>query len=134
MHFCGDDHLDADRVILKAKTEKRKKKGRGTGTATRTDGAAETKVERGNGRKVAPAVGVSKARKKQLLRRQEALTASIEEAEARMVEIDEVFCEPAYFERTSADEVKILETERTSLQSEVAELTSEWESAEEEIG
>ena len=134
VHFCGDDHLDADRVILKAKTEKRKKKGRGTSTATRTDGAADTKVERGNGRKVAPAVGVSKARKKQLLRRQEALTASIEEAEARMAEIDEVFCEPAYFERTSAGEVKILETERTSLQSEVDELTSEWESAEEEIG
>ena len=134
VHFCGDDHLDADRVILKAKTEKRKKKGRGTGTATRTDGAAETKVERGNGRKVAPAVGVSKARRKQILRRQEALTASIEEAETRMAEIDEVFCEPAYFERTSADEVKILETERTSLQSEVAELTSEWESTEEEIG
>ncbi len=134
VHFCGDDHLDADRVILKAKTKKRKKKGRGTGTATRTGGAAETKVERGNGRKVAPAVGVSKARKKQLLRRQEALTASIEEAETRMAEIDEVFCEPAYFERTSADEVKILETERTSLQSEVAELTSEWESTEEEIG
>ena len=32
VHFCGDDHLDVDRVILKAKTEKRKKKGKGTGT------------------------------------------------------------------------------------------------------
>jgi hypothetical protein len=30
--------------------------------------------------------------------------------------------------------VKILETERTSLQGDVADLTSEWESAEEEIG
>ena len=134
VHFCGDDHLDADRVILEAKTEKRKNKGRGTGTGTRTDRAEDRKVERGNGRKAVPAVGVLKARKKQLLRRQEVLTASIEEAEARMAEIDEVFCEPAYFERTSADEVKILETERTSLQSEVDELTSEWESAEEEIG
>ena len=134
VHFCGDDHLDADRVILKAKTEKRKKKERGTGKVTRTDGAADTKVERGNGRKAAPAVGVSKARKKQLLKRQEALTASIEEAEARMAEIDEVFCEPTYYERASPDEVKILEAERTSLQSDVAELTSEWESAEEETG
>ena len=134
VHFCGDDHLDADRVILKAKTEKRKKKERGTGKGTRTDGAADTKVERGNGRKAAPAVGVSKARKKQLLKRQEALTASIEEAEARMAEIDEVFCEPTYYERASPDEVKILEAERTSLQSDVAVLTSEWESAEEEIG
>ena len=134
VHFCGDDHLDADRVILKAKTEKRKRKERGTGKGTRTDGAADTKVERGNGRKAAPAGGVSKARKKQLLKRQEVLTASIEEAEARMAEIDEVFCEPTYYERASPDEVKILEAERTSLQSDVAELTSEWESAEEEIG
>ena len=31
VHFCGDDHLDADRVILKAKTEKQKKKGEGSG-------------------------------------------------------------------------------------------------------
>ena len=134
VHFCGDDHLDADRVILKAKTEKRKKKGRGTGTGTRTDRAADTKVERGNGRKAAPAAGVSKARKNQLLRRQEALTASIEEAEARVAEIDDVFCDPTYYERASPEEVKILETERTSLQSDVADLTSEWESAEKEIG
>ncbi|MEC9242933.1 MAG: hypothetical protein VYA48_09795, partial [Gemmatimonadota bacterium] len=71
---------------------------------------------------------------KQVLEHQEALAASIEQAEARVVEIDEVFCEPAYFERTSPDEVKILEAERMSLQREVAKLTLEWESAEEEIG
>jgi hypothetical protein len=91
-------------------------------------------VEGGNGRKATPAVGVSKARKKQLLRRQEGLTASIQEAEARVAEIDEVFCEPTFYERASLHEVKILETERTSLQSDVADLTSEWERAEEEIG
>ena len=161
VHFCGDDHLDADRVILKAKTEKRKKterekteeqkktekrkkkgrgkgKGKGTGIGsglgTRTDRAVDPALERGNGRRATPAVEVSKARKKQLLKRQDALTASIEEAEARVAEIDEMFCEPEYFERTSADELKILEAERTSLQGEVADLTSKWESVEEEIG
>ncbi len=91
-------------------------------------------MERGNGRKVTPAVGVSKARKKQLLKRQEELTASIEEAEARVAKIDEVFCEPTYYERTPPDEVKALEAERTSLQNEVANLMSEWECAEQEIG
>ena len=130
VHFCGDDHLDADRVILKAKTEKLKKKGKGTGT----DRASDSEVERGNGRKSPAAVGVSEARKKQLLKRQDELTASIEEAEARVAEIDEVFCQPAYYERTAPDEVKALETERTSLQSEVADLMSEWERAEEEVG
>jgi len=112
VHFCGDDHLDADRVILKAKTEKRKKKGEGN--------------ERGNDK--------GSARKTQLLKRQEALTASIEEAEDRVAEIDEAFCEPKYYERTPPDEVKALETERSSLQSEVADLMAEWEGAEEEIG
>ena len=126
VHFCGDDHLDADRVILKAKTEKRTKK--------RKDGAGDGQVERGNGRKVKPADGISKARRTQLLTRQEELTASIEEAEARVAEIDEVFCEPKYYERTPPDEVKALETERSSLQNEVADLMAEWEDAEGEIG
>ncbi len=156
VHFCGDDHLDADRVILKAKTEKRKKKGKGTrngakaeretemGTRTRSGKrprtgkqahrAADSEARSGNGRKETSAVGVSKARKKQLLKRQEDLTASIEEAEARVARIDEVFCESTFFERTPADEVRALETERSSLESEVADLTSEWERVEEEIG
>jgi ATPase subunit of ABC transporter with duplicated ATPase domains len=125
VHFCGDDHLDADRVILKAKTEKRKK----------TEGQGKTK-ERGKteGRKKTESRKKKAKGTKQILEHQEALAASIEQAEARVAEIDEVFCEPAYFERTSADEVKILEAERTSLQREVAKLTSEWERAEEEIG
>ena len=29
VHFCGDDHLDADRVVLKARKEAGKKKGEG---------------------------------------------------------------------------------------------------------
>ena len=45
-----------------------------------------------------------------------------------------VFCEPTYYERTPTDEVKALETERSSLQRKVVDLTSEWERAEEEMG
>ena len=131
VHFCGDDHLDADRVILKAKTEKRKK----TEGRKETEGQGKTK-ERGKTEERRKTESRKKKAKgtKQVLEHQEALAASIEQAEARVAEIDEVFCEPAYFERTSPDEVKILEAERTSLQREVAKLTSEWESAEEEIG
>ena len=51
-----------------------------------------------------------------------------------MAEIDGVFCEPKYYERTPSNEVKALETERASLQSKVADLMAEWEGAEEEIG
>ena len=130
VHFCGDDHLDADRVILKAKTEKRKNKGKDGATQQ----AAGRAIKGGNGRKTPDSGGVSKARKTQLLKRQEELTASIEEAEARVAEIDEIFCEPTYYEGTAPDEVKDLETERTALQRKVADLTSEWELAEEEVG
>ena len=51
-----------------------------------------------------------------------------------MAEIDEIFCRPKFYERTPVDEVKPLEAERTSLQDEVADLMTEWERAEEEIG
>ena len=130
VHFCGDDHLDADRVILKAKTEKRKNRGKDGATQQ----AAGRAIKGGNGRMTPDSGGVSKARKTQLLKRQEELTASIEEAEARVAEIDEIFCEPTYYEETAPDEVKALETERTALQRKVADLTSEWELAEEEVG
>ena len=128
VHFCGDDHLDADRVILKAKTEKRKKKGEGN------DKGSDRGNHRGSERGSKNGNDKRSARKTQLLKRQEELTASIDEAEARVAEIDEVFCEPKYYERTPPDEVKALETERASLQSEVADLMAEWEGAEEEIG
>jgi ATPase subunit of ABC transporter with duplicated ATPase domains len=128
VHFCGDDHLDADRVILKAKTEKRKKKG------TETQKGTEAGNTKGNGRKAPQSRGLSKAQKAHLLKRQEELTASIDAAEARVAEIDQIFCEPTYYERTAPDEVKALETERTSLQTEVGDLMSEWEKAEEEVG
>jgi hypothetical protein len=49
-------------------------------------------------------------------------------------EIDTLFCEPDYFARTPADEVRPLEEERVGLQSEVADLMAEWEQLEEEIG
>ena len=132
VHFCGDDHLDADRVILKAKTEKRKKKGEGNDKGS--DRGNHRGNHRGSERGSKKGNDKRSARKTQLLKRQEELTASIEEAEARVAEIDEVFCEPKYYERTPPDEVKALETERASLQSEVADLMAEWEGAEEEIG
>ena len=119
-------------MILKAKTEKRKKKG---GTSARTSERTVAGAgDRGNGRRAPAPEGPSKARRAQLLKRQEELTASIEAAEARVAEIDEIFCEPMYYERTASDDVKALETERTSLQTEVTDLMAEWEQAEEEVG
>ena len=114
VHFCGDDHLDADRVILKAKREKKHK--------TKADASA-ARPKKGGGR----------AAKRRLQESLDGLMARIETAEARVKEIDELFCQPGYYERTLAEEVRGLEDERTRLQGVVTDLTSEWDRTEEEL-
>ena len=52
----------------------------------------------------------------------DSLMGRIEAAEARVGEIDEMFCKPDYYELTPADEVRALEEERSSLQGEVTKL------------
>jgi len=114
VHACGDDHLDVDRVVLKAKKEKRRKD------------RSRKKSQRSETRKL-------ESRLKKSQQRLEQITARIEAAEARVDEIDEMFCEPDYFRRTAADEVHTLERERNSLEGEVAGLLAEWEQLEQEI-
>jgi ATPase subunit of ABC transporter with duplicated ATPase domains len=111
VHACGDDHLDVDRVVLKAKAERRQKST--SRQSAKTDGRP--------------------SRLKQSRQRLEQVTARIEAAEARMSEIDQTFCEPDYFERTPGDAVRLLEAERTELQRELGTLLIEWERLEEEI-
>ena len=111
VHFCGDDHLDADRVILKAKRQKRKQ--------AKSDAADK------------PSDGGRRGKEKVRLRASlDALMARIEGAESRVQEIDEIVCQPDYYERTEPDDVRPLEEERSSLHREVADLTSEWERVE----
>ena len=111
---CGDDHLDVESVVLKARSEKKRR-------------AVEPKRER-----IPPAPPA--ARLRALERRREELTARVEKAEARVSEIDELFCRPGYFERTAADEVAARRRERTALEEEVSGLLAEWEGLEDEIG
>ena len=87
----------------------------------------------GGGKQGRPA-SISKARRKRLEIRQEELTACIDTAEARIEQIDELFCEANYYEQTPLEEVTTLENERTGLHREVVDLMGEWERNEEEIG
>ena len=115
VHFCGDDHLDADRVILKAKKEKKKK------------GATDSS---GRGRSRTKSAGEDPAaRQERIERRQDELMVRIDAAELRLTEIDSVFSEPAYYDKASPDDVKTLESERAGLKKEVADLMAEWERA-----
>ena len=123
VHFCGDDHLDTDRVILKAKREKKKKAKDRSGVSVNGSGPAPA-----GGRR-----GVSKAHRSRMRESLDTLMARVDTAEARVLEIDELFCQPGYYEQTPPDDVRALEDERSRLKSEVAELTSEWERTEEEL-
>jgi hypothetical protein len=117
VHYCGDDHLDADSVVLKARTEKQDRK-----QTPKSDGVAARPA------KVDPAVLLNR-----LTRARDALTERIETAEGRVAEIDALFCRPGYFEEAPADEVAQLQAERAALQRSVEGLTEEWAAVETKI-
>jgi ATPase subunit of ABC transporter with duplicated ATPase domains len=127
VHFCGDDHLDADRVILKAKREK-KKEGKGKAQqgreAVNGRGPPSEKYERPR---------LSKAQKNRMRESLDTLMARIDAGEIRVAEIDELFCQNGYYEQTPPEDVRALEDERERLQGEVADLTSQWERTEEDL-
>ena len=118
VHFCGDDHLDSDSVVMKAKAERKDSKKSGK------DSWKENK----KARSVAPEVLLNR-----LTRQRDDLTRKIETAEARISEIDQAFCEPGFFEDTSADEVADLDNERAKLKGKVEDVMSQWEGVEREI-
>jgi len=124
VHYCGDDHLDADTVVLKARREKRQ--------AKKAAREAEAEVDAGPGkaRKGNPA---SKNLIRQVRTRRDAVVAKIEKAEARIDEINETFCDPTYYERNTPESVRKLEADQAKLRAAVGELTAQWELAEEEL-
>jgi ATPase subunit of ABC transporter with duplicated ATPase domains len=121
VHFSGDDHLDADTVILKAQREKRKAR-------------QDEKEEKAAGSRRG---GASTSNLRRDLRRlseeRDRLTERIEGAEARIAEIDQVFCEPDYFERTPPEEVTALNEARASLEADVSTWMERWEEVEREV-
>ncbi len=110
---CGDDHLDTEAVLLKVKREKRKAKA---GAGAGGDGG-----------------GADRKRLRELAARRDRLTDAIERAEGRIHEINETFCDPAYFEKTAAEKVRRLEAEQKKLKTRVDELMRDWETVEEEL-
>jgi ATPase subunit of ABC transporter with duplicated ATPase domains len=139
VHALGDDHLDADSVVLKAKREEKKAKvkdsdggrkadgARHGGGGSRQNGGGATAAAGGNGR---PKPALSRERMES---RRDELTAGIEKAEARTAEIDAQFARPDFFDRADGDEVKKLTAERDELQRKVERLMAEWEQLEQEL-
>jgi len=108
VHYSGDDHLDADRVVLKAKREKRKER-----KAARDESAPRPP---GSGRE-----------RRRLEGEREQLIASLEEAERRVAEIEETFGMPGYYDRTPVDQITALDGERLELARVIERATQQWE-------
>jgi ATPase subunit of ABC transporter with duplicated ATPase domains len=109
----GDDHLDAD-AVLRMRREQKK---------------------RAAARAAAPALDdrQRQQRQRELGRRRDELTAAVEQAESRVHAINEMFCDPTFFERTSRDQVRKLEDEQKRLTAKVEELMASWERIETEL-
>jgi ATPase subunit of ABC transporter with duplicated ATPase domains len=128
VHYCGDDHLDIDTVVLKARREKRQTK---LAAAESEAGAGKPGAKVGDGGKRRKKI--SKNRLRQMKLHSDKLLAEVEKAEARIEEINQAFCDPTFYERSEPAEVRELEEEQKSLQAEVEKLMSRWEAAEEEL-
>ena len=110
---CGDDHLDADQVVLKARRDKRKKKA-----AAKQGDQKGCQGDRERGK---------------LSSRLEAITVEIDTAETRVHEINEDFCDPTFFDKTPHARVTKLEKEQSALKARVDELMGEWQEIEDAL-
>ncbi|HEX4335203.1 MAG TPA: ABC-F family ATP-binding cassette domain-containing protein [Polyangiaceae bacterium] len=113
---CGDDHLDADAVVLKAKTEK----GREALVADANGPSWEEQKRRRNRQRTLPV-------------RRDAVLASIEVEEAKKSAITTRYAEPGFFERTTKDELAALSRQEKELAGKIDTLMKEWESIEAEL-
>jgi ATPase subunit of ABC transporter with duplicated ATPase domains len=111
----GDDHLDADAVVLRAKQER---------AAAATDSGQAVSWEESKRRA---------NRHKQLPGLRDRAFAAIEAAEARKAEIQASFCEAGFFERTTKAEVAALQAEERALVPQIEALIAEWEALENEL-
>ncbi|MGZ3453171.1 MAG: ABC-F family ATP-binding cassette domain-containing protein, partial [Polyangiales bacterium] len=111
---CGDDHLDADAVVLRAKKDQ---------TTTKSVESALSWEEQKR----------RKNRQKQLPARRDEVVAKIDAAEARRAAIQAHWCEPGFYEKTSKEEIERLEAEEKALGPAIDALIAEWEAIEAEI-
>ncbi|MFO7587514.1 MAG: ABC-F family ATP-binding cassette domain-containing protein [Gemmatimonadota bacterium] len=133
VHACGDDHLDIDTVVLRARRERG---ASATGSAPDLEkagnGAKRGKVEE---RREAPtpARRADQLRLRELDGRRDRVTERIARIETRVAEIDAVFADPSFYESAGPEAIRILEEERGALAAELEERLAEWERVEGEI-
>jgi len=113
---CGDDHLDAEAVVLRAKREARAE----VSAPKASEGGWGEQKKRRN-------------RQKDLPQRRDKVVAEIEAAEARRKAIHDGYCADGFFERTPKAEIDALQAEDAALGARIEALMVEWEELEAEI-
>jgi ATPase subunit of ABC transporter with duplicated ATPase domains len=114
---CGDDHLDADAVVAKARRARQEE-----AAASSDPGGTDWEEKKRRRNRLA-----------QLPKRRDQVLAEIEAAEARKQAITDLYCSPGFFQRSSKEEVAALEAEQSSLDPRIAQLMAEWEAIEKEL-
>jgi ATPase subunit of ABC transporter with duplicated ATPase domains len=115
----GDDHLDAEAVLRMRREQKKKAAAVAAEVAKAEADPAEMRRRQ--------------QRQKELRKRLDLVTAEVENAEGRVNAINEMFCDPTFFDRNSRDHVKKLEDEQKKLSGKIDELMAEWERIETEL-
>ena len=132
VHYCGDDHLDVDTVVLKARREKRAARAAGAETHAPT-GLAGAPARGRRGQSDTARGNRNRYRGGSLRKKLNDITAQVEATESRIAEIDEIFADPAFYTDTPVEKVRALETERITRQGELDELMGNWERIETEL-
>jgi ATPase subunit of ABC transporter with duplicated ATPase domains len=122
---CGDDHLDGDAVLLKAKRARAE-----TASALDDSGRAASPVS--------SAVSWEEQKRRrnrlaQLPKLRDRVMAAIEVAEARKKAIHERYADPGFYAQTSHDDIDALGDELAALGPKLDALIAEWEGIEREI-
>jgi ATPase subunit of ABC transporter with duplicated ATPase domains len=131
---CGDDHLDADAVALRARQNKRPPK--------QIDARADPRAEKQAQSTPAPREreGTWEEQKKkrnraaQLPRLRDKVLAEIEAAETRKATIQATYADAGFFQRASRDEIDALVREQEALGPKIEALMGQWEEIEKEMG
>jgi ABC-type multidrug transport system ATPase subunit len=115
----GDDHLDADAVVLRAKKDRTT-----SPPPKRAPSVPPVSWEEQKRRK---------NRQKQLPQLRDTVVKAIEDAETRKAVIHARWCEPTFYTNTPNAEIAALDEEEKELGPRIAKLVSEWEALEREL-
>ena len=110
VHHSGDDHLDVDRVVLKARREKKNKTKKAD--VSLVDPAKEIRRIKGD---------------------RDELTDRIASAEQRVDDIDEMLAAPGFYENAASEEIAVLGNERSKLKEQIERELDEWATLESEL-